>query len=167
MFCTTCQRELSEDHFFKNKQTGGYYGTCKECRKKYLKRYTKPKYTYFEPCTIPNVKKIVKNACSLFNITLKDFYSDCRIKEFALARKFVCQMLRDKTDMSTVQIGRAVHLDHTTVMYSCRLKSRLAVAEYLKSESAPLVPIKRLNYQTGEITIDYIPEVRQSWIKLN
>lgn len=167
MFCTTCQRELSEDHFFKNRHTGGYYGTCKECRKGYNKRYTKPKYIFYEPCNIPNVKKIVKKACTLFNINVKDFYSDCRIKELALARKFVCQLLKDKTDMSTVQIGRAVHIDHTTVLYSCRPKSRLAVAEYLQNSGVPLIPIKRINYQTGEITVDYVPEQKQKWIKLN
>ena len=60
MFCTTCHRELSEDHFFKNNRTGGYYGTCKECRKHYVKRYCKPKYTYFEPCRIPVIKELVK-----------------------------------------------------------------------------------------------------------
>ena len=93
MFCSTCQRELSEDHFFKNNRKGGYYGTCKECRKQYVQRYSKPKYTYFEPCKIPVIKELVKKACWIFKINQKDFYSDCRLKEFALARKWVCQQL--------------------------------------------------------------------------
>ena len=78
----------------------------------------------------------------------------------------MCQRLKDTTDLSYVQIGRAIHFDHTTVMYSCRQESRLAVAEYLQGGS-PLIPIKRMNYQTGKITVEYIPEKKQKWIKIN
>lgn len=117
-------------------------------------------------CRIPVIKELVKKAYWIFKINQKDFYSDCRLKEFALARKWVCQQLNDTTDLSYVQIGRAIHFDHTTVMYSCRQESRLAVAEYLQGGS-PLIPIKRMNYQTGEISIDYIPEKKQKWIKIN
>lgn len=166
MICTKCKRDLPESCFFPDRIHGGYYHTCKECRKQYVQRYSKPKYTYYEPCRIPVIKELVKKACWIFKINVKDFYSDCRLKEFALARKWVCQQLKDTTDLSYVQIGLAIHYDHTTVMYSCRQESRLAVAEYLQGGS-PLIPIKRMNYQTGEITVDYIPEKKQKWIKIN
>lgn len=68
--------------------------------------------------------------------------------------------------IAVAMAGRAIHFDHTTVMYFCQQESRLAVAEYLQGGS-PLIPIKRMNYQTGEITVDYIPEKKQKWIKIN
>lgn len=166
MFCNICKRELPESMFYPNNTKGGFYTGCKDCRNRYRQPVLKAEYKYFEPCQIPVIKEVVKKACGLFKINVKDFYSSCRVKEFAFARKWVCQQLKDTTDLSLNQIGQALHLDHTTVMYSCRQESRLAVAEYLQGGS-PLIPIKRMNYQTGEITIEYIPEKKQKWIKIN
>ena len=106
-------------------------------------------------------------SCKLFNISVKDFYSNCRIKALTLARKYVCQQLKDKTKMSSVQIGNAVHFDHTTVIYSCQEKSRLIVSEYLRGLGLEekLIQVKRMNYKTGEITVEYIPAKKQKWIK--
>ena len=167
MICNKCKKDLPESYFFPDRIHGGYYETCKECRKHYVKRLTKPKYEYFAPCNIPSVMKIVNKSCKLFNISVKDFYSNCRIKELTLARKYVCQQLKDKTKMSSVQIGNAVHFDHTTVIYSCQEKSRLMVSKYLRGlgSEEKLIQIKRINYKTGEITVEYIPEKKQKWIK--
>lgn len=169
MICNKCKRDLPESYFFPDRIHGGYYYTCKDCRKQYINRFTKPKYKYYTPCNIPSVVKIVNKACKLFNISVKDFYSDCRLKEFALARKWVCQQLNDTTKMSSVQIGNAVHFHHTTVMYSCQEKSRLMVSEYLRGLGfeKKLIQVKHMNYQTGEITVEYIPEKKQKWIKIN
>ena len=165
MFCNRCKRDLPESMFFINKVKGGFYSGCKDCRKEYKTPIIKTDYEYFEPSKIPAIKELVKKACSIFKITEKDFYSNCRLKKFAFARKWVCQQLKDNTNLSLNQIGRALHVDHTIVMYSCRKDSRLAVAEYLQ-DSSSLIPVKRMNYQTGEITVEYIPEKKQKWIKI-
>lgn len=154
MYCGICKRKLPESAFYINRVRGGYYTGCKECRKQYNKNrtnYTKQEYKYYEMTSNPEGKQYIKEACRLFDITPVDFNSNCKVRKYSLARKYVTQKLRDNTKMSTTQIGQIVHTDHATVIYSCREYSRNMVKKYLLEHNIIKPEIKHFNYKTGKV----------------
>ena len=155
MFCTCCKKELPESDFFPNRKKGGYYPVCKNCRKnKYYKgsvRRKKGEYKYFELPTDKLTLEIVNHACKLFGMGVRDIYSNYRMREVAYARAYICQQLRDKTSLSTLQIGKKVHLDHTCVMRNCKKEMREKVNVFIKQRLEDNVEYKKVcNYKTGE-----------------
>ena len=155
MWCNICKRELPVSAFYPNCVRGGYYTGCKECRKKHNREIganpAKQKYAYYEMTSNPVGKKYIHEACRLFNISELEFNSDCRIREYSFARKYVAQKLRDNTKLSVVKIGQIVHTDHSTVVYSCREYSRKKVKEYLIAHNIIKPDIKHFNYKTGKV----------------
>ena len=157
MFCTCCKKELPENEFFPNLKKGGYYPVCRNCRRTiYYQsgawRKKNSEYVYFETPTDPLTLNIVNKACELFNVGIRDFYSDCRMQAMAYARAYACQLIRDNTSFSTLQIGAMVHLDHTCVLRNCRPEMRDKVKIFLNKSLEGATSYKKVcNYKTGEI----------------
>ena len=157
MFCNCCKKELPEIDFFPNRKKGGFYEVCRKCRQKlYSQNETWHKkniaYKYFEIPTDKLTLEIVNNACKLFGVAVRDIYSDCRMQAMAYARAYICQQLRDKTSLSTLQIGKKVHLAHTCVMRNCKTEMREKVNNFITQRFEDNVEYKKVcNYKTGEI----------------
>lgn len=68
----------------------------------------------------PTALEIMKAVAEAYGITLEDLRSHSRIARLATARAVVCYLLYRYYNYSTMDVGRMVLRDHTSVMHYCR-----------------------------------------------
>jgi chromosomal replication initiation ATPase DnaA len=59
--------------------------------------------------------------CKTHQVPIKEVLSGSRFRNAVRARRALCWLLRDKYKFSFPDIGRALGIDHTTVMYAVKM----------------------------------------------
>lgn len=70
----------------------------------------------YKPVKVEDIQQVVAKR---YNIDIKELLSKKRSDEIAFPRQLTMYLIRNLTDLSTVQIGEIFNRDHTTVMYAC------------------------------------------------
>ena len=70
--------------------------------------------------TDPNCIRLISLAASLYDVTPDDILSRNRKHRVKLARHAACWLMRHQAGLTYQRIGKALDLDHTTVLHACR-----------------------------------------------
>jgi len=82
--------------------------------------------------THPAVRECVYDAATAFAVDYTDVLSRKRTKAIAYARIAACALLRERYSWSTVEIGKALGRDHTTVISNLRRAEQNPVARVVR-----------------------------------
>lgn len=88
----------------------------------------------------------LKAVAAEFNVTVKDLVGASRTPSLIRARRAACMVLREYFQLSSVEIGKIVQRDHTTVLYTlrkCRHQCDIEVG-FREAVSASLNRLRRL-----------------------
>ncbi len=69
---------------------------------------------------MPRWRRIVWEVCLKYNVKIDDVLSHCRTTKLCTARHEAMWRMRNETKMTTTQIGRVMHRDHSSAIHGIR-----------------------------------------------
>ena len=77
-------------------------------------QFKKPKKT--------EIDSVINKVCIMYEISKKELFTKTRTRDIVRARNIIHNILNEKYKMSLSDIGRIFGQDHTTVLYSIKMK---------------------------------------------
>ena len=68
-----------------------------------------------------SVKQLIDKVAKYYNLTSKDLLGTSRIKNIKTARQISMYLMKEELGLSTVEIGRELSKDHTTIMHGIKV----------------------------------------------
>ncbi len=68
-----------------------------------------------------SVKQLIDRVAKYYNLTAKDLLGTSRVKNIKTARQISMYLMKEELGMSTVEIGRELSKDHTTIMHGIKV----------------------------------------------
>ena len=68
-----------------------------------------------------SVKQLIDRVAKYYNLSAKDLLGTSRIKNIKTARQISMYLMKEELGMSTVEIGRELSKDHTTIMHGIKV----------------------------------------------
>jgi chromosomal replication initiator protein len=92
-----------------------------------------------------NPQNVIAAACQAFNVTKEQLLSDCRNRLLSRVRSICYYILRAKTKLSLLFIGKFFNRDHTTVMHGIEcVENDLSVTAYRQQMNEDLRRVMEL-----------------------